>query len=127
MTDRWSDYFTVLSSRKVRANGGWKTNKADETTCQVYCERCLLLLVTTVRLTSSNLAHFCVNSGARIGENGWNLKIPITSGRESMLHAQAQGCPLRYRRLSFAGPFSGKMKSVGVQRRSTALIREFGA
>ena len=74
MTDRWSDHFTVLSSRKVGANGGWKTNKADEITWQGYFEGRLLLIVTTVRLTGSNLAHFCVNSGARIGSHDWNLK-----------------------------------------------------
>lgn len=74
MTDRWSDHFTVLSTRQVGANGGWKTTKADEITWQGYFEGRLLLIVTTVRLTGSNLAHFCVNSGARIGSHDWNLK-----------------------------------------------------
>ena len=73
MTDRWSDHFSILSSRQVGTNGGWKTTKADEITWQGYFEGRLLLIVTTVRLTGSNVAHFCVNSGARIGENAWNL------------------------------------------------------
>lgn len=52
---------------------GLETNKANEITWQGCFEGRLLLIVTTVRLTSSNLAHFCVNSGARIGENSWDL------------------------------------------------------
>ena len=72
MTAQWSDYFTALSSRKV-GSAGWKTNKADEMICEGHFEGRLLCVVTTVRLTGSNLAHFLVNSGARIGENAWNL------------------------------------------------------
>lgn len=72
MNQLWSDYFTALSTRKVGA-AGWKTNKADETMWKGYYEGRLLCVVSTVRLSGSNMAHFLVNSGARIGENAWNL------------------------------------------------------
>ena len=68
----WSDYFTALSTRKV-GTAGWKTSKADETMWKGHFEGRLLCVVSTVRLSGSNMAHFLVNSGARIGENGWNL------------------------------------------------------
>ena len=72
MNQLWSDYFTVLSTRKV-GTAGWKTNKADETMWKGHFDGRSLSAVSTVRLSGSNMAHFLVNSGARIGENAWNL------------------------------------------------------
>ncbi len=72
MSHLWSDYFDALSAREV-GTAGWKTSKAKETIWKGHFEGRLLSVVSTVRLSASNMAHFLVNSGARIGENKWSL------------------------------------------------------
>ena len=73
MSRLWSDHFTALSSRKV-GTAGWKTNKADEMIWKGHFEGRALCVVSTVRLLGSNMAHFLVNSGARIGAHDWSLR-----------------------------------------------------
>lgn len=72
MSQLWSDYFIALSTRKI-GTAGWKTSQADEMMWKGQFDGRLLCVVSTVRLSGSNMAHFLVNSGARIGENAWNL------------------------------------------------------
>ncbi|WP_035353861.1 hypothetical protein [Edaphobacter aggregans] len=72
-TQRWTDVFTETSRRTI-SNGGWKTTSADQIVWEGVFERRLLCIRTTVRLLFGNMAHFCTNSGSRIGENDWNLR-----------------------------------------------------
>lgn len=74
MTGQWSDYFVALSSRRVGGNHGSKTNKAEEMIWKGCFEGRSLCVISTVRLLGSNMAHFLVHSGARIGTNDWNLR-----------------------------------------------------
>ncbi len=71
MIAQWSDYFSQVgaSARGI----GSKTTKADVMVWKGYFEGHPLCIVSTVRLTGSNLAHFLVHSGARIGTHDWNL------------------------------------------------------
>jgi hypothetical protein len=68
---RWTDVFSEVS-RSMVGNGGWKTSQAQQIVWEGIYERRLLCVVSTVRLLHGNMAHFCNNSGARIGENDWN-------------------------------------------------------
>jgi hypothetical protein len=68
---RWTDVFTVISRKQLGQN--WKTTKADQITWSGIFERLPVRVVSTVRLTFGNLAHFTINSGARIGAHDWNL------------------------------------------------------
>ncbi len=51
-----------------------KTSKADVMVWEGFFEGHLLCIVSTVRLTGSNLAHFLVHSRARIGTHDWSLR-----------------------------------------------------
>ncbi len=70
---RWSDHFQCVGNR-TRPDGHSKTTPADEQVWQGYFEGKLLCIHTTVRLTGSNMAHFLVHSGARIGSHTWYLR-----------------------------------------------------
>jgi hypothetical protein len=72
MPRRWSDVFTLISQRKVGHCLG-KTTPADELTWEGIFDGQPICVVSTVRLTSGNLAHFLTHSGARIGTHDWNL------------------------------------------------------
>ena len=72
MSARWSDAFSQVGA--AERGQGSKTSKADVMIWQGYFEGSLLCVISTVRLTGSNLAHFLVHSGARIGTNDWNLR-----------------------------------------------------
>ncbi len=71
MSARWRDCFSQVGA--AERGIGIKTSKAEVLIWQGYFEGALLCIISTVRLTGSNLAHFLVNSGARIGENDWKL------------------------------------------------------
>lgn len=73
MATRWSDHFVIVSRRK-RGEYNSKTTPAEEVTWEGYFEGHLICAVSTVRLVNGNMAHFCVSSNARIGENLWNLR-----------------------------------------------------
>ena len=69
---RWSDIFT-LAVRRKRGGSRSKTVAGDQMIwAGVYCNR-KLIVVSRVRLAYGNLAHFVVNSGARIGCHDWRL------------------------------------------------------
>ena len=72
MPRRWSDVFTLVSQRKVGHCGG-KTTPADELTWEGSFDGQPISIVSTVRLTCGNMAHFLTHSGARIGTFDWNL------------------------------------------------------
>jgi hypothetical protein len=72
MPRRWSDVFTLVSRRKVGHCLG-KTTPADEMTWEGTFDGQNLSVVSTVRLTCGNMAHFLTHSGARIGTFDWNL------------------------------------------------------
>ena len=72
MSARWSDCFSQVGA--AERGTGSKTSKAEVLIWQGYFEGALLCIISTVRLTGSNLAHFLVNSGARIGAHDWNLR-----------------------------------------------------
>ena len=61
----WPAVFTAIA-RKKRGQG-WKTTAADEITWSGSFEGMPLIVPSRVRLRFGNLAHFVVNSGARIG------------------------------------------------------------
>ena len=61
----WTDLFTLVSQHGVGQN--WKTTKADRLVWDGIFEGMAVRVVSTVRLTFGNWAHFVVNSGARIG------------------------------------------------------------
>jgi len=67
---QWTDVFSEVSRRKV---GNCKTLPADEITWQGVFQGQPVCVVSTVRLVMGNLAHFSVNSGARIGARPWKL------------------------------------------------------
>lgn len=67
----WSQVFRVVG-RKKRGQG-WKTTTADEITWTGTFEGLPIVVVSTVRLTGGNMAHFLRNSGARIGAHDWTL------------------------------------------------------
>lgn len=67
----WSQVFRVVS-RKKRGQG-WKTTTADEITWTGTFEGLPIVVVSSVRLTGGNMAHFLRNSGARIGAHDWTL------------------------------------------------------
>jgi hypothetical protein len=67
----WPAVFTAIA-RKKRGQG-WKTTAADEITWSGSFEGMPLIVLSRVRLRFGNLAHFVVNSGARIGAHDWNL------------------------------------------------------
>ena len=83
---KWTDVFTIVS-RSETPRGGAKTTKADVFRWGgVYLGR-KVEVTSTVRLVLGNMAHFMVNSGARIschpgpgtpgygGKTGdWNLR-----------------------------------------------------
>ena len=71
MSTRWGDCFSQVGA--AERGTGRKTSKAEVLIWQGYFEGALLCIISTVRLTGSNLAHFLVNSGARIGAHDWNL------------------------------------------------------
>lgn len=73
MSARWSDHFRVIESHKA-GNSSSKTTRTDVMLWEGTFEGKLLCVVSTVRLTGSNLAHFLVHSGARIGSHPWNLR-----------------------------------------------------
>ena len=75
MSARWSDCFSQVGA--AERGTGSKTSKAEVLIWQGYFEGALLCIISTVRLTGSNLAHFLVNSGARIGAHDWNLRGPL--------------------------------------------------
>ena len=64
--DRWSDHFIRVGGRTNRS-GHSKTTPTKEQVWQGCFEGKLLCVHSTVRLTGSNMAHFLVHSGARIG------------------------------------------------------------
>jgi hypothetical protein len=69
---RWSDVFT-LAIRRKRGSSRSKTVAADQMIwAGVYRDR-KLIVISTVRLAYGYLAHFVVNSGARIGCHDWSL------------------------------------------------------
>ena len=72
MSARWSDCFSQVGA--AERGTGSKTSKAEVLIWEGYFEGALLCIISTVRLTGSNLAHFLVNSGARIGAHDWNLR-----------------------------------------------------
>ena len=72
MSARWSDCFSQVGA--AERGTGRKTSKAEVLIWQGYFEGALLCIISTVRLTGSNLAHFLVNSSARIGAHDWNLR-----------------------------------------------------
>jgi len=67
----WSRVFTEVGRK--RRGQDWKTTKADEITWTGSFEGQPIVVVSTVRLTGGNLAHFLRNSGARIGAHDWTL------------------------------------------------------
>lgn len=69
---RWSDIFSVSDRRKVGHCGG-KTLPADQIMWWGIFEGRRIRAVSTVRLIMGGLAHFSVNSGARIGCHDWGL------------------------------------------------------
>lgn len=69
--ETWTRTFTLVSRRQRGQN--WKTTAADEMTWAGLFEGMPVRVVSTVRLTFGNLAHFTVHSGARIGAHDWNL------------------------------------------------------
>jgi hypothetical protein len=72
MLRRWSDTFTLVSQRKV-GHCGWKTTPADELTWEGSFDGQPVTVVSTVRLSCGNMAHFLTHSGSRIGSHDWNL------------------------------------------------------
>ncbi len=72
MSARWSDCFSQVGA--AERGTGSKTSNAEVLIWEGYFEGALLCIISTVRLTGSNLAHFLVNSGARIGAQDWSLR-----------------------------------------------------
>jgi hypothetical protein len=70
---RWSDHFSQVS---VSTDDGiaWKTTHATKITWEGLFNGRLIRIVSTVRITGGNMAHFLVHSGARIGCHDWNLR-----------------------------------------------------
>jgi hypothetical protein len=68
----WTDVFIEVSRRKV-GNCAGKTLPADQITWQALFRGHAVCVVSSVRLTLGNLAHFNVNSAARIGAHPWKL------------------------------------------------------
>jgi hypothetical protein len=68
----WTDVFMEASRRKV-GNCGGKTLPADQIVWQGIFRGHAVCVVSTVRLVLGNLAHFNVNSAARIGAHPWKL------------------------------------------------------
>ena len=109
---RWADVFTVISRKQLGQNR--KTTKADQITWSGIFERMPLQVVSTVRLTFGNLAHFVINSGARIGAHesslpgGHYVDLRVSSGaytvgddqllRLGQLAATEETRPIRVRR-----------------------------
>ena len=72
MSARWRDCFLLVG---IDERGiGSKTSKADLMLWEGSFERHLMCVHSTIRLTGSNLAHFLVHSGARIGCHSWSLR-----------------------------------------------------
>ena len=69
---QWTDVFSEVSRRKVGKCAN-KTLPADEITWRGLFRGHAVSVVSTVRLVMGNLAHFTVNSGARIGAHSWDL------------------------------------------------------
>ncbi len=69
--NRWRDHFVQIGATARGLNS--KTSKADVMVWEGHFDGHLLCIVSTVRLTAGNLAHFLVNSGKRIGSNDWSL------------------------------------------------------
>lgn len=69
---QWTDIFSEVSRRMV-GNCGAKTLPADQITWQGIFRGHCVCVVSTVRLVLGNLAHFSVNSAARIGAHSWKL------------------------------------------------------
>lgn len=72
MSARWSDCFCQVGA--AERGIGSKTSKAEVMIWQGYFEGSLLCIISTVRLSGSNLAHFLIHSGAKIGTNDRNLR-----------------------------------------------------
>ena len=72
MTRAWSAHFQPIAQAPKRRKD-WKTTQATQITWGGIFEGQPIRIVSTVRLTLGNLAHFVVNSGARIGSHNWNL------------------------------------------------------
>lgn len=72
MTRTWSAHFQPIAQAPKPRND-WKTTQATQITWGGIFEGQRIRIVSTVRLTLGNLAHFVVNSGARIGSHNWNL------------------------------------------------------
>ena len=70
---RWSDAFT-LRSRVRRGSSRSKTIQGEQMIWDGFFASQPLCVVSTVRLTGGNHAHFCVSSNARIGTFAWNLR-----------------------------------------------------
>jgi hypothetical protein len=68
----WTDIFTDVSRRKV-GNCAGKTLPADQIAWQGLFRGHAVCVVSVVRLVLRNLAHFNVNSAARIGAHAWKL------------------------------------------------------
>jgi hypothetical protein len=69
---QWTDIFREVGRRKV-GNCGRKTLPADQIVWQDVFRGRPVRVVSTVRLVLGNLAHFSVNSAARIGAHSWKL------------------------------------------------------
>lgn len=69
---QWTDIFSEVGRRKV-GNCGGKTLPADRITWTGLVRGRPVRVVSTVRLVLGNLAHFSVNSAARIGAHPWKL------------------------------------------------------
>jgi hypothetical protein len=72
MRRTWSAYFQPVA-RAPKHRNDWKTTQATQITWTGVFDGQIIRIVSTVRLTLGNLAHFVVNSGARIGAHDWNL------------------------------------------------------
>jgi hypothetical protein len=68
----WTDVFREVTRRKV-GNCGGKTLPADQIVWEGTFRGHAVCVVSTVRLVLGNLAHFSVNSAARIGAHSWKL------------------------------------------------------
>jgi hypothetical protein len=70
---RWSDHFSQVSASSDDV-ASWKTTRATRITWEGLLNGRLIRIVSTVRITGGNMAHFLVHSGARIGCHDWNLR-----------------------------------------------------
>lgn len=70
---RWSDAFS-LRSRERCGSSRSKTTQGEQMIWDGFFAAQPLCVVSTVRLTGGNFAHFCVSSNARIGTFAWNLR-----------------------------------------------------